>query len=84
MQTVLPDPVAPGFFEDIPGKLETQGDRFRMFSIGFSLYERAWTMRGMESLMTNFIEHPDSVRELLGAIADGAPDATGRIWTEVF
>ncbi len=41
-----------------------------MFHIGFSLYERAWTMRGMEDLMMDFIEHPDFVHELLNTIAD--------------
>jgi len=66
----FPDPVAPRYFADIPGKLETHGDRFRRFSVGFSLYERAWTLRGMENLMMDFIDHPDFVGELLNAIAD--------------
>jgi len=66
----LPDPLDRRFFEDIPGKLAVYGDRFRVFSIGFSLYERAWTLRGMENLMMDFIEHPAFVDELLGAITD--------------
>ena len=66
----LPDPLDPRFFENIPGLIETHGDRFRVFNIGFSLYERAWTLRGMTSLMMDFYDHPDFVRELLDAIAD--------------
>jgi len=66
----FPDPAADRFFSDIPEKIEAHGDRFRIFSIGFSLYERAWTLRGMEDLMMDFIEHPGFVHELLGAIAD--------------
>lgn len=66
----FPDPLNPRFFADIPAKLEQYGDRFRVFMIGFSLYERAWTMRGMENLMMDFIDHPDFVRDLLRAIAD--------------
>ncbi len=66
----FPDPTDPRFFERIPELLETHPDRFRVFSIGFSLYERAWTLRGMENLMMDFIEHPDFVHELLAAIAD--------------
>jgi len=66
----FPDPLDPRFFADIPGKLVRFGDRFRVFQIGFSLYERAWTMRGMENLMMDFYDHPAFVHELLGTIAD--------------
>jgi uroporphyrinogen decarboxylase len=41
-----------------------------VFQIGFSLYERAWTLRGIENLMMDFLEHPDFVHDLFGAIAD--------------
>ncbi len=43
---------------------------FRCFQIGFSLYERAWTMRGMENLLMDFIINPDFVHQLLDAICD--------------
>jgi uroporphyrinogen decarboxylase len=66
----LPDPRAPLFFEDIPEKIFRYKDCFRVFKIGFSLYERAWTLRGMENLMMDFLDHPDFVRGLLRAIAD--------------
>ena len=66
----FPDPTDARFFADIPAKLEKSGDRFRVFQIGFSLYERAWTMRGMENLMMDFFDHPDFVRDLLRAITD--------------
>ena len=66
----FPNPLEPRFFADIPEKLAKHGDCFRVFQIGFSLYERAWTMRGMENLMVDFIEHPDFVTELLNAIGD--------------
>ena len=66
----FPDPLDPRFFADIPARLQRYGDRFRVFQIGFSLYERAWTMRGMENLLTDFYDHPAFVEELLNAIAD--------------
>ncbi len=66
----FPDPKAPRFFADIPAKIQKYGDRFRVFQIGFSLYERAWTLRGMENLLVDFIKHPEFVRELLHAITD--------------
>lgn len=65
-----PDPEDERFFADIPAKLDRWGDRFRVFQLGFSLYERAWTLRGMENLLMDFMEHPDFVHELLNAIVD--------------
>ena len=66
----FPDPGSGVFFEGVPEMLAEQPDRFRIFPIGFSLYERAWTLRGMENLMADFIDNPGFVRELLRAIAD--------------
>jgi len=65
-----PDPLDRRFYADIPGKIAARPDGFRVFSIGFSLYERAWTLRGMESLMMDFLDHPGFVRDLLETIAD--------------
>ena len=66
----FPDPLDRRFFDEIPGKIEQFGDRFRVFQIGFSLYERAWTLRGLENLLMDFYDHPDFVRQLFSAIAD--------------
>jgi len=66
----FPDPLDPRFFADIPGRIERYGDRFRVFQIGFSLYERAWTLRGMQNLLMDFYDHPTFVHDLLNAIAD--------------
>ena len=66
----FPDPLDPRFYQRIPEKIERFGDRFRVFQIGFSLYERAWTLRGMETLMMDFYDHPGFVHELLNTIAD--------------
>jgi len=67
---VFPDPLDAKFFDDIPGKLARNGDCFRVFSIGFSLYERAWTLRGMTTLMMDFYDNPQFVHSLLTAITD--------------
>jgi len=66
----FPDPLDFRFFEDIPDRIAAYGDRFRIFQIGFSLYERAWTMRGWSNLMLDFYDHPRFVRDLLNQIAD--------------
>lgn len=66
----FPDPLDERFFADIPEKIARYGDRFRVFQIGFSLYERAWTLRGMENLMMDFLDHPRFVHDLLGHIVE--------------
>lgn len=66
----FPDPLDNRYFADIPEQIERYEDRFRIFRIGFSLYERAWTLRGMENLMIDFYDHPGFVTDLFRAIAD--------------
>jgi len=66
----FPDPLNRRFFEDIPEMISRYEDCFRIFKIGFSLYERAWTLRGMENLMMDFLDHPNFVHRLLRSIAD--------------
>lgn len=66
----FPNPLNNVFFEDIPKKIEKYPDRFRVFHIGFSLYERAWILRGMENLLTDMIINPRFVRNLFGCITD--------------
>ena len=69
-QYTFPDPLDRRFFADIPCRIARDGERFRVFQIGFSLYERAWTLRGMQNLLMDFYDHPDFVHSLLEAIAD--------------
>ena len=66
----FPDPVAPRYFANIPELTNKYPDRFRVYALGFSLYERAWTLRGMQNLMMDFLDHPDFVRDLFDAIVE--------------
>jgi uroporphyrinogen decarboxylase len=66
----FPNPLRDQSFASIPEAIAKHPHRFRKFSIGFSLFERAWTLRGMENLMIDFIDNPDFVHQLLEAIAD--------------
>jgi len=66
----LPDPLDPRLFAEIPHRIRDNNDSFRLYCLGFSLYERAWTLRGMENLMMDFYDHPAFVHELLHTIAD--------------
>jgi len=66
----FPNPLDDRIFGEMAEKIEGRPDCLRVFKIGFSLYERAWTLRGMENLMMDFLDHRDFVRQFLGAIAD--------------
>jgi uroporphyrinogen decarboxylase len=65
-----PDPRDPARFEGFGAKCAASQGRFVQFGIGFSLFERAWTLRGMENLFMDMIEAPSFVDELLDAICD--------------
>ena len=43
---------------------------FHIVNLGFSLFERAWTLCGMENLLCYMITDPDFVHKLLGKICD--------------
>ena len=77
---VLPEPTLTGYsfpdardekhYAHIPELIDRHRERFRIFAIGFTLLERAWTLRGMEPLMIDLIERPEFVGELLDAITE--------------
>ncbi len=59
-----------GRFDGLARFCEENSDRFRVGAIGFSLFERAWTMRGMAELFVDMMEAPGFVDEFLDAICD--------------
>ncbi len=66
----LPDPADPRRFAALPGWIAANPHRFRLLSHGFSLWERAWVLRGMSDLMVDMVEAPEFVEELLDAILE--------------
>jgi uroporphyrinogen decarboxylase len=66
----FPDPLGIRYFENIMPSINAKPDMFRVFPIGFSLFERAWSFRGMENLLMDFCINPDFVHDLLGQIVD--------------
>jgi uroporphyrinogen decarboxylase len=65
----FPDPHDPSRFEALAGFAAAHADRFRYVSLAFSLFERAWSLRGMTNLMIDMLEAPEFVDELFDAIA---------------
>lgn len=64
----FPDPHDPGRFQALPAFLAAHSQRFRYVSVSFSLFERAWSLRGMTELMIDMLEAPEFVDELLDAL----------------
>jgi len=68
----LPSPQAGLPAEKCERLVLEHSNRFRIFELSTTLFERAWSLRGMENLMTDFILYPSFVSRLLGAITDYA------------
>jgi uroporphyrinogen decarboxylase len=65
-----PDPKNEAWYAGIAEQLAAHPDRFSRYKLGFSLYERAWTMRGMTDLLMDMIERPEFVERLLDSIVE--------------
>lgn len=65
-----PDKTGGGWKEGIRRNLAALSDRLTHYDVGFSLFERAWTMRGMENLLIDLVERPEWVEEFLDAIVE--------------
>ena len=50
--------------------LAQRGDRFFFAGFGFTLFERAWTLMGMENVLVYMIECPQALEEFLDRICD--------------
>ena len=51
-------------------RLAAQKDKFTMYIIGFSLYERLWTLHGIPETLMDFLEEPDFINEMLDRIVE--------------
>lgn len=65
-----PDPRAKWRSETLTDNLQRFPDKFHLMGFDFSLYERAWSLRGLENLLGDFIERPDFVAALLDKIVE--------------
>jgi uroporphyrinogen decarboxylase len=65
-----PDPLNPRRFAGLPAWIAANPDRFRMVGMGFTLWERAWVLRGMTDLMVDLVEAPRFVDDLLDLILE--------------
>jgi uroporphyrinogen decarboxylase len=67
----FPDPLDSRYFDGMVQGVQQEQERFRVYSIGFSLWERAWTLRGgIDRLMLDLYDAPEFVHHLLDTICD--------------
>ena len=62
------DPDDPGRYAAYPDTLAAHGDGFAVVNLGFSLFERAWTLTGMENLLMAMVAEKDFAHDLLDRI----------------
>jgi uroporphyrinogen decarboxylase len=65
-----PDAANDDWYAHIPGVLAANRDRYCEYMVHFSLYERAWSMRGLSSLLMDMVERPEFVEALLDCIVE--------------
>jgi len=60
----------PGLFDGFADQIAAHPDEYVTWGIGFSLYERAWSLRSIESFLLDMVEHPAFAHELLDRICE--------------
>lgn len=66
-----PDPNAPGLLDSARTTLEAKGDDFFVVpNIGFALFERAYTLRGLEQFLMDMSLEPGYAEDLLDRITE--------------
>ncbi|MEN6546957.1 MAG: uroporphyrinogen decarboxylase family protein [Armatimonadia bacterium] len=65
-----PDAWAADKFGDFAAQIAAGEGKFVRLSIAFTLFERAWSLRGMENIMLDMMEAPEFVDELFDRITD--------------
>jgi len=65
-----PDASDPAWYAGIAEARAARPDRVSFYALGFALYERAWTLRGMDALLMDMVERPEFVERLLDAIVE--------------
>jgi len=67
---VWPDPTDHRRFESARQLFAKDTGMYTVANFGFSLFERAWTMRGMERILMDMVENEMFLDDFLDAIAD--------------
>jgi len=66
----VPDPLDPRRFEHFDPLIRAHEGRYIIAKFSYSLFERAWAIRGMQNLMIDFIQNPSFVHDLFSVITE--------------
>jgi len=66
----FPIPDIPRLRRDIEKLLETRTDKFTIMGFGFCMFERVWSLMGMENALMAMIASPDELEGLFDRICD--------------
>jgi len=66
----FPDPDDDKFYKDIQRKIDSAGDTVIVGGYGFTTFERAWSLAGMENLLIDMISNKPFVHEFLDRITE--------------
>ncbi len=66
----FPSAQVPHLFDSVPAQLATHPELYSSWSIGFSLFERAWSLRGFDIFLMDMVQHPTFAHELLDQICE--------------
>ena len=61
----LPDPENPARYEGVQELIDSNRGQFVVVNHGFSLFERAWALAGMENILMAMVANPRFVHDLL-------------------
>ncbi len=75
----IPEPFAPERYEHFGPLIEANPQRYVLVKFSRCLFERAWSLRGMENLFIDFKENPDFVHELFHMITELNLEMIGRV-----
>lgn len=67
---VFPKVLEQEFRGEIERVIEGKEDRFMIAGIGFSMFERAWTLHGMENVLMDMLLCPSELEKLLDEICE--------------
>jgi len=66
----VPDPLDPRRFAHFEPLIRAHAHRHIIVKFSYSLFERAWAIRGMQNLMMDFIQNPSFVHDLFSLITE--------------
>jgi uroporphyrinogen decarboxylase len=66
----FPDPDEPTVYNNIASQIDAKADTLRVVGLGFSLYERAWTLAGIENVLMAMVTDKIFIHKFLDRILE--------------